>query len=325
MSDINDAAAQLRRVLLALPALDDDHAHSLDEVASAAGTDETTLLRDLRTLIDRSGDEPPGFVDTVSLTVDATSVRLAAPGFFRRPMGITATELHAIELGLAMLRQESPMEAQGIIDSARERDGCAIAGAAHGADGDSEYAASAGAESDERRALMKTLRDCIDKRCVADLCYQSASSPNAEWRRVRPLGFVNSRGAWYLVAFTESGDELRVFRFDRVSGIRPQTETFSVAESFTLSDVVREGRVLSTEPEEKLRIRYSPRIARWIAEREELPLDADGSVTVEMPLHDTEWAVRYVLQYGDEAEAVAPPEVRTRLKQQLGKMAPKGD
>src|SRR5689334_8526048 len=130
MSDLSDAAAQLRRVLLALPALDDDKAHALSEVAAAAGTDEQTLIRDLRALIERNGGEPPGFLDTVSLTVDATTVRMDAPRFFRRPMGLTKTELHALELGMAMLRLESPPDEQGTIDQARDRLHRAIAGLA---------------------------------------------------------------------------------------------------------------------------------------------------------------------------------------------------
>ena len=313
MSDINDAAAQLRRVLLALPTLDDDKAHALHEVAAAAGTDEQTLIRDLRTLIERNNDEPPGFLDTVSLTVDATTVRMDAPRFFRRPMGVTPTELCALELGLAMLRLESPPEDAATIDSARERLQRAMTGLA--AD-DPTHAASASVESDEQQALRKALQQCIDTRCVTELCYQSATATAGEWRRVRPVGFVHSRGAWFLVAFTEES-ELRVFRFDRVSGARRTTATFEIPESFSLSDVVRDGRVLSSESERKLRIRYSPRIARWIAEREGLQPDADGSITVEMPLRDEEWALRYVLQYGAEATVVEPETTRRAVRDRL--------
>jgi predicted DNA-binding transcriptional regulator YafY len=319
MSEINDAAAQLRRVLLALPALDDDRAHPLSEVAAAAGTDEPTLLRDLRTLIERTGDEPAGFVDTVSLTVDATSVRLDAPRFFRRPMGVTRTELAALVLGLAMLRLESPPEEQGTIDSACERLQSALVGLAAETATGSMYAAHAVGDSAERNVLRRELEKCIAKRCVAELCYQSSKAPGEEWRRVRPVGFVHSRGAWFIVAFTEDG-ELRVFRFDRVSGVRRTDATFEVPESFSLEDVVRDGRVLSAESAEKLQVRYSQRIARWIAEREGVPLDEDGSVTVEMALRDVEWAVRYVLQYGTEATVIGPAEVRQAVRERLREM-----
>jgi hypothetical protein len=50
-----------------------------------------------------------------------------------------------------------------------------------------------------------------------------------------------------------------------------------------------------------MKVKYSPKIARWIAEREGVELDADGSLTIEHPLADQEWGVRHVLQYGPDA------------------------
>jgi predicted DNA-binding transcriptional regulator YafY len=66
-----------------------------------------------------------------------------------------------------------------------------------------------------------------------------------------------------------------------------------------------------------LRVRYSRRVARWIAEREGLPLEKDGSLTTEHPLADPQWAVRHVLQYGPDAEVLSPPEVRDEVARRL--------
>ena len=68
-------------------------------------------------------------------------------------------------------------------------------------------------------------------------------------------------------------------------------------------------------------VRYSPRIARWIAEREEGDLADDGSFVVKHPLADTDWAVRHVLQYGPEAEVVEPAAVREAMKKRLARAA----
>jgi predicted DNA-binding transcriptional regulator YafY len=62
-----------------------------------------------------------------------------------------------------------------------------------------------------------------------------------------------------------------------------------------------------------MRVRYSPRIARWIAEREGRELEPDGSLTMEHPLADIQWGVRHVLQYGPDAEVLEPADVRGAL------------
>jgi len=75
-------------------------------------------------------------------------------------------------------------------------------------------------------------------------------------------------------------------------------------------------------PDEQETIRYSAKIAAWIAEREGVEPGPDGSVTVEYTLGDREWAVRHVLQYGPEAEVVGPMEVREMVVERLeGMMA----
>ena len=67
----------------------------------------------------------------------------------------------------------------------------------------------------------------------------------------------------------------------------------------------------------RMRVRYSPRIARWIAEREGVEIDPDGSLTMEHPLLDVQWGVRHVLQYGPDAEVLEPTEVKAELVRRI--------
>jgi predicted DNA-binding transcriptional regulator YafY len=64
-------------------------------------------------------------------------------------------------------------------------------------------------------------------------------------------------------------------------------------------------------------VRYSPRVARWVAERQGLTLAPDGSLTMEHPVADEAWAVRHVLQYGPDAEVLAPHSMRELVAERL--------
>jgi predicted DNA-binding transcriptional regulator YafY len=66
-----------------------------------------------------------------------------------------------------------------------------------------------------------------------------------------------------------------------------------------------------------MNVRYSPRIARWLAEREVKELDADGGLTLEHPLADESWAIRHVLQYGPDAEILSPARLRRQIVAKL--------
>jgi predicted DNA-binding transcriptional regulator YafY len=62
-------------------------------------------------------------------------------------------------------------------------------------------------------------------------------------------------------------------------------------------------------------------VARWIAEREGVPTAADGSVVVRYPLADRDWAVRHVLQYGEDAVVLAPATVQRAVLAVLDRLA----
>ena len=69
-----------------------------------------------------------------------------------------------------------------------------------------------------------------------------------------------------------------------------------------------------------MRVRYGPRIARWIAEREGTPIEADGSTVVEHEAITEDWAVRHVLRYGPDAEILEPAALRAAVARRLADM-----
>jgi predicted DNA-binding transcriptional regulator YafY len=124
----------------------------------------------------------------------------------------------------------------------------------------------------------------------------------------------------YLLAHCPRSDGLRVFRLDRIESAMLGDEQFALPPGFSVDAVLEDGRAFIAGRHDTLRVRYSPRIARWIAEREGVPLDADGSLTLAHPLADPEWALRHVLQYGPDATVLAPTTVRDALVERVAAM-----
>lgn len=317
------AAEQLRRLLLALPALADDRVHEVAEIADRVGTTEETIRRDLTTLVNRVSDEPAGFTEGVSLLLSANTVQfVTSSGHFRRPMALSLSELQALELGLAMLAQEVPPDERATIEKARVR--VRQATAAIPADDPMTQAdriATLGRDAEKGVEMRRTLQDCIRGRRVATIRYPSSSGPDRGERRVRPLGFVWARGSWFVVAWCELNDGLRVFRFDRMLAVQREETKFTPPAGFSLESVLRDGKVLTGTESTQMRVRYSPRIARWIAERERVREDGDGSVVMDVPLLDEDWALRRVLRYGPDAVVEQPEQVRTLVMERLRGLA----
>ncbi len=108
---------------------------------------------------------------------------------------------------------------------------------------------------------------------------------------------------------------------DRVEAASALPEKYEIPADFSVSETLQRGKGFKAEiPSAGIKVRYSPRIARWIAEREGVAPDADGSLTIEHPLADAEWGVRHVLQYGPEAEILDPPALREEIITRLDAM-----
>jgi proteasome accessory factor C len=325
---VDDAAAQLRRLLLAIPALADDQPHRIADIAHAVGSDATTLANDLRTLVTRFDDGAPGWVEGVRLLFGTDTVQLHSQ-LFRRPMGLSRPELRALELGLAILQRDVAPEERGALDAARTRvqrvamraplerttEGRPTRQASR--DGHLEQAGA----PDQVMQHLALLREAVRRRRVVEMTYRSASSNAERERAVHAYGTVFARGRWFLIAFCTVSASVRVFRVDRIMAVRVTDEPAPAPPNdFSIEAAMTEGRVLLTATTESVRIRYSPYIARWIIEREGGAPEPDGSVVREYPLADDEWAVRHVLQYGPDAIVLSPERVRDAVRQRLIEM-----
>jgi predicted DNA-binding transcriptional regulator YafY len=102
------ASAQLRRILHLIPQLGDGEPHPIAEIVERAGVDRKVLLKDIRTISERF-DTPGGFIEGLQIYLGPDTVSVH-PNHFLRPMRLTRAELCALELGLAMLRMERPLE-----------------------------------------------------------------------------------------------------------------------------------------------------------------------------------------------------------------------
>lgn len=312
MSDT--AAAQLRRVLQLIPQLADGEERTIAEVAEAAGTPPAELLRDLEALSGRF-DAPGGFIEGVTILVERDRVCVTA-NQFHRPMRLTMPELCALELGLTMLRRERTPAEQAPIDRALERLRRTISrvptndrheGTRYG----DLHAAGADAHLPALRAAVAASRK-------VRLRYRAGAATDATTRTICPHSLAYAEQMWYLVA-TGDDEGLRFFRLDRVEAVEPLDEPFERDPAMGMK-VQEAGRAFASGTSRRMTVRYSPRIARWVAEREGAALAADGSLTLEHPVADESWAIRHVLQYGPDAELVAPPELREMVADRLASL-----
>lgn len=309
------AAEQWQRILQAIPLLADGEPHAMARVAAALGTSVEVLREDLYSLASRF-EVPGGFVEGVQVYLESERVSVVT-NHFLRPMRLTMPELCTLELGLAMLRARRPPDEHTILQSARERLRAAMASLPGEAD---DWDARVQVAHPALGAHAQVLRRSIRERRKVSMSYRRATRSEASLRVVHPQGLVASHGALYVVAWCERSADLRVFRMDRIETATLLDERCEVDAPLDVEALISSGKVFRHDGAPSMRVWYAPIVAPWIAEREGRRIETDGSLVVEHPVADDEWAIRHVLQYGDGAEVLVPGGLRTMLKERLDRM-----
>ena len=308
------AAAQLHRILAVIPRFADDEDHDLEEVAALAGTNRRQIIKDFESITDRF--DVPGHLESIQILVGDTMVSMIA-SHFQRPMRLTMPELCALELGLTMLRLERTPADHAAIDRALERLRATITRLPMNDDyGNLTHASLADVGNAEHQAM---LRAAVQARQVVMIRYRAGGATASVERRVRPYAMVYVEHMWYVVTVGDDG-ALRHYRLDRIETVKLLDESFE-PDTSVVKRVLESGRAFASDTTRRMTVRYSPHIARWVAEREDVALAADGSLMLEHPVADELWAVRHVLQYGPEAEVIAPEDMRAVMATQLRAMA----
>jgi predicted DNA-binding transcriptional regulator YafY len=172
--------------------------------------------------------------------------------------------------------------------------------------------------------LLAQLQHAIREQRPVRMDYFTASRGEWNERTVHPHHLYNMRGDWYLFAYDQLRQEMRNFHAGRIRNWHVLNQRFERVPGFSAKEHMQSAfQKEQGGAAQAVVIRFGPVAARYIRERrwhasqeplEELP---DGGVLLRMTVSGLGEVKRWVLQYGGDAEVLAPAGLRQMVAEEL--------
>ena len=300
MADMT-AAERLDRTLAIVPwvANQPDGTATISEISERFAIDADDL-RDCLIITSMVGVHPYTPDLLINAIVDADTVTIDLPEYFRRPLRLTAEQTFALLTSAKALLSVPGADHSSALARGLEK---VLRTLGEG----SETAVDIGIDT-APDAITELLRSAIERRQAVEITYYSYGRDDTGTRRINPWAIHSEGGLWYLQGWCHASNAERVFRIDRIRQADITDAEFVAPNplpSFELFDGSNAlGRItLLLQPD-----------ARWVTEyypAESIDLHPDGTATIVLAIGSMAWLERLLLRLGPDAAVVdATPELQ---------------
>ena len=228
-------------------------------------------------------------------------------------LGITAPQLLALRFSRRML---APLEGTQIT---REIDALLQP---HALRDSPESAVSLRATAPSAPKIVDVIERAIQQRRRVRIRVFTRNKPEPHDRIVDPLCLRCADKALYLVGFDRSAKAFREFKVARISHAEKLIERCDAHPDFDEGEFWKHAGKVGTGDAVEVAIRFAPRVAKIGAEyplvaSQTLRDAADGGVVLSATVAGLHEVQRYVLGWGQDAEVLAPAELREAVAEEL--------
>jgi predicted DNA-binding transcriptional regulator YafY len=175
------------------------------------------------------------------------------------------------------------------------------------------------------RDTIRILNDAVLAKRTVRIRYRTGSSGAVRRRDLDPYRVWYRGGALYAIGHDHRSGEVRTFAIDRIREIEPTERRFEVPASFDFDAMLASAFGVVTDPDtQKVRVRFEPAWAAWVAERtwhpsQRVEPQPGGALELTMEVGGLAEVKSWVLSFGAGARVLEPEALRREVEQELAK------
>ena len=167
----------------------------------------------------------------------------------------------------------------------------------------------------------------LGQRKALRIQYDSFSERECVDTKLAPFRLLFHNHSWYVIGRSSLHSEVRTFNMGRIRQWTPLEETYRIPASFSLERYLGNAwRLVKDGPDQEVHLRFQPLVARNVAEvlwhrTQQTEMNADGTLDFRVKVSGLDEISWWILGYGDQAEVLAPTELRAKLVARIKRMA----
>ncbi len=172
--------------------------------------------------------------------------------------------------------------------------------------------------------IFEIIIEAVVKKQLLDLQYRSIGGRTSE-RTVSPLQIINYQGRWYVYAFCHLRRDNRLFHIGRVKQARLTGRNIPADVVLDRNLIGLSFGIFQGKPRYTAEILFTGTAAELVGKQrwhkdQQIKATPDG-LLLRLPVSDDRELVMKILQYGSMARVLSPPELVTRLQEEISAMA----
>lgn len=178
----------------------------------------------------------------------------------------------------------------------------------------------------EQEEIMEKIIEGILRNETLDCFYHAMYRDELTRRLIDPYYLVPRSGHLYLIGFCHLRGKVLTFRISRFQKITFTNQRFSMVNGFQIDQYLANlWGITAGEEEVTFQVRFSAKVARYVKEERyaahcQWADQADGSLILWVVTRGPEEFLRWMKQFGKEAELLAPAEYRRRMLAEIEEM-----
>ncbi|ANF95794.1 helix-turn-helix transcriptional regulator [Paenibacillus bovis] len=171
--------------------------------------------------------------------------------------------------------------------------------------------------------LNKIMQATLDQKTIATK-YHAQYKNKTTIRKIDPYYLIPRDNRFYLIGYCHKEKDIRTFRINRFQKVKVTDAVFEQSQ-FDINQYMEHTWNINRGNElVHFKVYFSKKIARYIKEKElfvqpTMTDNSDGSLLFEVTVNNKNDFIKWVLQYGIEAEILEPLYVRMEMREALNK------